>query len=67
MKDLSVLSGSGVDHLRRQAKKLRRAGELPYHKALDVVAQGRGFRNWRELMESAGGRLALDGRGRGGR
>ena len=67
MKDLSVLSGSGVERLRRQAKRLRRASGLQYCRALDVVAQGRGFRNWWELIESAGGRLVLDGGGRGGR
>ena len=67
MRDLSVLSGSGVERLRRQAKALRRGSGLQYCKALDVVARARGFRDWWDVIDSGKQLLGGDVRGRGGR
>lgn len=41
-----------IFRLRRRAKLLARAEEIPLHKALDQVARGEGFRSWSHLAAS---------------
>lgn len=49
-----------IDRLKREAKKLRKTGDLTHVQALDQIAEREGFPSWWHLQHGAGVREDLD-------
>lgn len=41
-----------IERLKRDAKRLRKAGTLPLHKCLDAQAKAHGYANWPQLVNA---------------
>jgi len=53
MRTQFIISSTDVEHLKQQARKLKKDSGIPHHEALDQIAQKTGFNHWHHVSESA--------------
>lgn len=61
MQEKKTLSAHDVERLRREAKQLRKASDIPLWKAQDALAQRHGYANWSMLRREHSRALIVPG------
>lgn len=46
-----------IESLKRDAKRLKKAENIPHHEALERIAKREGFASWKQLLDEAKGNL----------
>jgi hypothetical protein len=50
-RDLSTIRPTTIDGIKRLARQIHKAGDIPHHEALELAAKQAGFENYRHALK----------------